>query len=274
MLSLWNLLLVQPLLNSLMGVYHLTGNLGWSIILLTLALRFLLTPLILPSLKISRKVQELAPELAKLKEKYKDNKTAFITAQAELYKQHGANPAAGCLPQIAQLLILIALFNVLNSVLRPNGSVVDHLNPLLYSFLKLPSDFSFSTHFFYLDLLKPDTFSIPGVPFPLPGVFLLLSALVQLISSKMMSPVVTAEKKVASKTPQSSDDAMVEAQQQMLFMFPLMTLIFGLKFPAGLVLYWLVFSGASAVQQYRATGWGGLAPWIRKLKFAKIPDNR
>src|SRR3972149_9808322 len=135
MSQLWQLLLTQPLLNALIGLYRFTGNLGISIITLTIGLRLALTPLILPSLRLNKKIQELAPELAKLKEKYKGDKQGLITAQAQLYKEHGANPASGCLPQIIQLLILIALFSALNSVLRPNGaSVADHLNPVLYSF--------------------------------------------------------------------------------------------------------------------------------------------
>jgi len=168
------------------------------------------------------------------------------------------------------LLVLIALFNALNSVLRPNGaSVADHLNPLLYSFNQLTSDFNFSTRFFYLDLLKPDTFRLSGIPVPLPGLFLLISAAVQLISSKMMLPVISAEKKIADKTKGATDDVMVEAQQQMAFMFPLMTIFIGFQFPSGLVLYWLVFSAVSAVQQYFATGWGGMTPWLRKLNLLK-----
>src|SRR3990170_3665223 len=121
MIELWNLLLFHPLLNALIFLDRLTGNFGWSVILLTVVLRLAMTPLVLPSLRLSKKMQELAPELAKLKEKFKDDKTALMTAQAELYKQHGANPASGCLPQIIQILVLIALFNAFNSVLHNNG---------------------------------------------------------------------------------------------------------------------------------------------------------
>ena len=270
MTVLWNSLLYYPLLNVLIGLYKFTGNFGWSIIILTIGLRLAMTPLVLPSLRISKKLQDLAPDIAKLKEQYKDDKKALMTAQAELYKKHGANPASGCLPQIVQILVLIALFTAFNSVLRPNGDgLVKHLNPILYPFNQLPQDFQFSTRFYSLDLVKPDVFKVPSIPFPLPGFFLLLTAAIQLLSSKMMSPVVTAEQKVAQKTPGESDDAMVAAQQQMLYMFPLMTVVFGFQFPSGLVLYWLVFSIVSMAQQYYATGWGGLAPWLKRLNLLK-----
>lgn len=269
MLELWNLLLYHPLLNALIGLTRITGNFGWSIILLTVGLRLSMTPLILPGLRLSKKMQELAPELSKLKEKHKDDKAGLMTAQAELYKKHGANPASGCLPQVIQILVLIALFNAFNVVLKSNGDIVSSLNSMLYKNNQLPSDYHLQSQFLYLDLAKPDVIKFPSLSFPLPGIFLLITGAIQLLSSKMMAPVISAEEKLAKKTPEDSDDAMVAVQQQMLYMFPLMTIIFGYQFPSGLVLYWLVFSLVSMFQQYYATGWGGLAPWLKKVNLLK-----
>jgi hypothetical protein len=53
-------------------------------------------------------------------------------------------------------------------------------------------------------------------------------------------------------------------------MMPALTVIIGLQFSAGLAIYWFVFSVLQAVQQYKATGWGGLTPWINRLKSATI----
>jgi YidC/Oxa1 family membrane protein insertase len=265
--ELWYQALVYPLLNILIALTKFTGSLGWSIVVLTVGLRLAMTPLVMPSLKAGKKMQELAPELAKLKEKHKGDKQALMTAQAALYKERGLNPAAGCLPQIIQIIVLIALFNAFNSVLAPaNGtSFTDHL----YSFNQLPENFQLSTRFFYMDLTKPDVFNVSGIPFPLPGLFLILSAVVQLLSSKMMVPAAKKQEIVAKATEDSTDDMMAKTQEQMLYMFPLMTLIFGFQFPAGLVVYWLVFAIVSMVQQYFASGWGGLTPWLRRLKMVK-----
>lgn len=270
MAELWNTVLYFPLLNSLIGLARLTGDLGWSIILLTVGLRLAMTPLVLPSLRASKKMQGLSGELAILKSQYKNDKQGLVTAQAELYKKHGLNPASGCLPQIVQILILIALFNAFNSVLKPNGAgLVGHLNPLLYSFNQLPGDFRLSTRFYTLDLTQPDTFKVAGLPVALPGAFLLVAGVIQLFSSKMMLPAVKTEEKAAQKTPEGTDDVMAATQEQMLYLFPLMTILFGLKFPSGLVLYWLVFSLVSLVQQYYASGWGGLTPWLKKVNLVK-----
>lgn len=269
MAELWNTILIQPLTNGLFFLYKFTGDLGLSIILFTILLRLLMTPLVLPSLRMSKKMQELAPELAKLKIQFKDNKQGLVTAQADLYKKNGANPAAGCLPQIVQLVILIALFNSMNLLLSNKSGAVKNLNKVLYSTNQLTSSQHLSTRFLGLNLISPDVIKIPSVPIPLPGIFLLLSAAVQLLSGKMMAPNVVAEKKVAEKTDSGSDDAMVAAQQQMLYLFPLMTIVIGFQFPFGLVLYWLVFSLIQMLQQYIVSGWGGLTPWLKRVNLIK-----
>lgn len=196
-----NEFLIQPLLNSLIFFYRIFGDLGISIIIITLIIRLILAPLTIPSMKAQKKMMELAPEIAKLKEKYKDDKQKLATAQMELYRQNGANPAAGCLPQIIQLIILIGLYQAFTKVFSLQGELVtvENLNNLLYPPIKLSLDSVLNTSFLGLvDLTKPDVIRFPGL-FPLPGLLLLLSAATQLLSSKMMMPVV---KKRNSNCPQ------------------------------------------------------------------------
>ena len=252
MSELWHIFLYQPLVNGLILFYKiLFNNLGLAIIALTAAIRLILIPLTAPSLKAAKKMQELAPQLQKLKERYKNDKQGLSRAQLELYRQHGANPAAGCLPQIVQLLILIALFQAFSEVLKPNGTaVITKLNEVLYPSLRLSSQTIFNLKFLYLDLAKPDIIRLPAFTFPLPGIFLILAALTQFLSSKMMVPQVKAQAAEAKKTPGKEDDMATMMQKQMLYMFPLMTLLIGFSFPSGLVLYWLVFSLFQMAQQY------------------------
>lgn len=270
MSSLWNTIFYFPLINAIVGLYRLTQDLGLSIILLTVGLRLIMTPLVVPSLRLSKKMQELAPELAKLKEQYKDDKQGLMTAQTALYKQHGANPASGCLPQIIQLIVLFALFKVFTSVLSTNGSeFVNSINPMLYSFNQLPADFQLSTDFLGINLSKQNIIPLPGLPFGIPGILVFLAAGIQLVSSVMMMPAVKKEAIIARKTEKSSDDMMAGFQQQSLYLFPLMTLIFGYSMSAGLMLYWMFFSLISIFQQYFILGWGGLAPWLIRFGLLK-----
>lgn len=251
MQQIWFLLLYQPLVNTLIFLYKIFGgNLGLAIIGLTILIRLLIIPLIKPQLLASKKMQELAPQLEKLKQKHKDDKQKLVRAQMELYKKAGINPAAGCLPQIIQFLILIALFQAFSQVLRTDGLVViEKLNQILYPFLKLSPTTDLNFKFLWLDLTKPDLIRIPGLP-SLPGVFLTLSVVVQFLSSKMMMPHIEVARKQAQKTPGSQDDLSAVMQTQMLYIFPLMTLIIGFTFPSGLVLYWLIFSLTTLLQQY------------------------
>ncbi|HHH14149.1 MAG TPA: membrane protein insertase YidC, partial [candidate division WWE3 bacterium] len=168
-----------------------------------------------------------------LKKKYKNNKTLLSKKQMELYKKHGINPASGCLPNIVQILILIALYRVFISILNNDLNV----SFFYFDFLK---NAKLSTEFFIWDLAKPDKFYILPV----------LAALVQFLTSKLMAPAVKASEKIAKKTESSQDDLMVSMQQNMVYMTPVMTLIIGAKLPSGLILYWFVSSLFSFIQTY------------------------
>jgi YidC/Oxa1 family membrane protein insertase len=220
-------------------------------------------------MKATNKMKELAPELEKLKKKYGKDKQAYTKAQMDLYKERGANPAAGCLPQIIQLIVLVALYQAFIQVLRTDGEIISKLNEILYPQLHLPAETIINTKFLYLDLAKPDVFPVAGLPFPLPGFFLLAAALTQLISSKMMTPALTTAQKGAAETPGKADDMATSMQTQMTYLFPLLTILIGYSFPSGLVLYWFIFSLIMVVQQYFIGGWGGVEPWLKKLKIKR-----
>jgi len=253
---MWNTLFYQPLVNALIFFYQFLGqNLGLAIIGMTLFIRGALTPLTLPSLKSAQKLKELQPELEKIKKKHGKNRQAFAQEQLKFYQKHGVNPAAGCLPQIVQIIVLIALFQAFNQVLAPNGDIIANLNNVLYEPLKLAKDFSLNTKFLYLNLSQPDVFNISGFKLgPLninkfPGIFLILAAVSQFVSSKMMMPATKAAEAKAEKTKEQADDMAAAMQQQMLYFMPVMTLFIGLRFPSGLVLYWLTFSIFMLIQQ-------------------------
>lgn len=266
---MWHSLLYQPIINALVFLNQLFGNFGLAIIVLTIIIRLLLIPLTLPSMRAATKMKELAPELEKLKKKHAGNKQKLAQAQMELYRRHGVNPAAGCLPQIIQIVVLIALYQAFAQVLKTNGETIAKLNEVLYSSLRLPLEAVINTKFLWLDLNKPDLFQLSGMSFSLPGIFLLAAALVQVLSSKMMQPSVELSQKQAKKTVAKEDDIATAMQSQMLYLFPLMTILIGYSFPSGLVLYWLIFSISTAVQQYFISGWGGLEPWLKKVKIKK-----
>lgn len=229
-LFVWENLLIHSLVETLKFLTHISfNNLGLGIIALTALIRLILTPFTIPSIKAAQKQKELSGELKEIKEKYKDDKKKQAEAQMELFKKNGINPAAGCLPQIVQIIVLIALYQVFIKVLGFNGkaSVV-------------PAEFSFiNTHFLYLDLLKRDPFIL------IPG----LAGASQFLMTKMMLPMVKKEEKLAKQTADKSDDFMYNMQEQMLYLGPVMTVVISWNLPSGLVLYWLATTVFSIIQQ-------------------------
>lgn len=231
---------------------------GLAIIALTAFLRLLLVPLTIPSLRAMKKQQELQPQLEKLKEKHGGNKEKMAKAQMELYRQHGINPAAGCLPQILQIVVLIALYQAFMRILNSDGQAIVELNKILYSdFLRIDPGRQINTAFGPWHLTQPDPFFILPI----------LAGASQFVLSKMMMPAAQRGQKEAKKTPEKSDDLLYTMQSQGLYLMPLMTVFIGWRLPSGLVLYWLVTTVFSLAQQYFLVGIGGLSSWRNLLKL-------
>jgi YidC/Oxa1 family membrane protein insertase len=267
---MFTIILIQPLANGLIIFYRLLGqNLGLAIIGFSFFLRLILNPLTKPYMESMKKMKDFAPHLEKLKKKYKGDKVKLAQAQSDLYKQNGVNPASGCLPYLLQIVILIAFFNVFTRTLSGGVDTTDRFNQLLYQPLKFQQQENINTKFLYLDVTKPDVFRVSGLPFPIPGPIIFLAAVIQFVSSKIMAPVTQEVSKRAKKTPQSADDIQSAMQQSMIYTFPLLTLFFGISFPSGLAIYWLLFSLWQLVQQYNTYGWGGVKPWLLKLHLLK-----
>jgi YidC/Oxa1 family membrane protein insertase len=260
-MSLWNILLKQPLANLLFFFYQALGNnFGLAIIATAVAVGLAMIPLMLPSLKSAQKMQEIKPQLDKLAKKYQNDKQVLATKQLELYQQYKINPTSGFLPMILRLMVVIALYGVLRLVIEQNGSLLE-INQLLYSFIKLPSETQLNTRFLYLDVLSPDTLALPqqiNLGFlkisSLPGVFLLGSAVLQYLQSNILRQSRGQQPKAKEKSPKNSqkttEQEMAETmQKQMTLMMPVMTILIGYKLASGLVLSWFTFSLIAVLQQ-------------------------
>lgn len=227
----------------LLEIYKITDNLGVAILLFTLVVRFALVPLTLGAMKSQKKIQELKPELDKLKKSHKGDKAKLQQAQMELYKKYNINPLAGCLPYLVQIGLLFILYQVLLSFLGQteiNGVPLD-------------------TQFLWLDLKQPDQFHILPV----------LAGLTQFVLSLMISPgaeqsdiVPNTSKDIAVQKANDQEEDMAQMaatmQKQMLFFMPLMTAFIAWRFQSGLALYWVATTLFSIGQQYVISGPGGL----------------
>lgn len=255
--NLWNQFLIWPIVNLLVAFYklfeffHIPGPLGFAIILMTIAIRILLYPLMHVQLKSAKKMSDLKPHLDALNVKHKDDKKALQQAQLDLYKQHGVNPAAGCLPLIIQFPVLIALYNVFSQVFT-NGNLdklVTDINQILYApALKLTA---LDLSFFGTNLgVKPSEFQTQGLW--LLSIPIITGAL-QWYQTKLMMPIAkpTESKALAVAGEKQPQDTAMEMQKQMALITPIMFGYFAYQFPLGLALYWNVFGLFGIMQQLR-----------------------
>ena len=231
MLAFFHAIIYQPLYNILIFLYNIVPgkDFGISIILLTLLLRTVLIPLYKKQIESQTKMQELQPKIKALQEKTKNDKEQQTKQLMELYKEHKTNPFSGCLPLIVQMIFLIAIYRVLISI-SSNGLKIDASQ--LYSFVADPG--TINQFFIHLvDLTKPSI------------VIAVLAAIAQYFQTKMLMKNQTQ--------PQSTTDGKPDIAQmmskQMIYLGPLMTLFIGIKFPAGLSLYWLAGTLFMLVQQ-------------------------
>jgi YidC/Oxa1 family membrane protein insertase len=273
--STFHTLLIVPIINLLVILYHginfihIPFPLGFSIIVLTIIIRLILYPLTSSQIKASKKMMELNPLLSKLKEKHKNDAKTLQTETMKLYKEHGVNPAAGCLPILVQLPVIWGLYSVLQLIVKTGPGTLKQINDTLYvSSLRLAQlwDSSFfglslgqnPQHFF--NLSQANSWPILLVPI-LTGVF-------QLVQSKMMLtavPLATDKKIAEAKNDKSKDDFSSAMQTQMTYLMPVMIGFFSFTFPIGLSLYWNTFTIFGIIQQYKVSGLGGLKPWLDKV---------
>ena len=268
--TIFNTFFLSPIVNllvlilQLFNFLHIPGALGIGVILLTVIIRLLVWPFMAAQMKSAKKMNDLKPHLDRLKQVHGKDQKAYATAQMSLFKEHGYNPAAGCVPSLIQLPIIIALYQAISSLFTP-AEGLSHVNNLLYPFVphlnKMPD-----IHFMGLLLsAKPSEFGKYGIVLLLVPI---ITAGLQFIQSKMMStaPVKnypTDSSKEVKEKEKTGDTASI-MQGQMLYMMPLMIGFFSWQFPIGLALYWNTFTIFGIIQQYKISGLGGLSQWLKK----------
>lgn len=252
--QLIQLILANPIYETLKFLTLTSGNFGLGIILLTLLIRGLLVPLSLPMMRSQKKMRDLKPEIDKLTKKHAGDKEKLRAAQMELYKTHNINVLAGCLPQILQLIVLIVLYNVLRTFVgRMTGQ-----------------GYAVNTMFLGLDLAKPDPTHIIPVIAAVSQLFLSLMILPGKEQHDLIPSDVKSKKLKDLDKKETGNQEMAETmQKQMVFMMPLMTGWLALSFPAGLGVYWVATTIFTIAQQWSVSGPGGLLDAVKTVR-AKI----
>lgn len=253
--SFFDQILVFPIINILVVIYegllflHIPYSLGFSIILLTVLLRFILYPITVSQLKASQKMQAMAPHLSRIKDKHKGNTQVIQQETMRLYKEHGINPMAGCLPLLIQLPVFFAIYSVFTKIISlAQDKVVLEINKIVYfDGFKLTSPWD--PTFFGLSLGKNPAQIIESVPFIL--LVPIITGFLQYVQSKMLIPKKDEKDLQLQKEKKKEEDFSSVFQKQSLYMFPVMIGFFSYTFPIGLSLYWNVFTLFGILQQYQ-----------------------
>lgn len=136
----WNKFIVWPLVSAIVYFKDLLGTYGLGIIAVTIIIRLALLPLMVKQTRSSKRMQELQPELAKLKEKYKSKDAVtqqkYQKEMMAMFSERGVNPMAGCLPVLVQMPVLIGFYHAIS---RMNNTPTIDLGSFLIFPLAEPS---------------------------------------------------------------------------------------------------------------------------------------
>ena len=222
----WFFFLTKPIFALLHYLNIVIGNMGWSILALTVILKIIVLPLAYKSYVSMAKMKELQPEMEKLKEKSGDDKQAMQQGMMKLYKDNKVNPAAGCLPILLQIPIFFSLYKVIFVTIELRhapwfGWIRD---------LSAPDPSSFINLFGLLPFAGPEPGSILALLFI--GILPILLGVSMWLQQKL------------NPAPTDPTQQMIFAWMPWVFMFMLGS------FASGLVLYWIANNIITFIQQY------------------------
>lgn len=231
--------IIYPFANLLLLLYQYLGNQTvLAIAALTVLIRLLILPLTLSQQRSAQKMQELQPEIEKLREKYGDDQEKLAQEQMKLWRKAGVNPAGGCLPLIIQLPIMIALYRAIIfcvpstpiQLFQFSGHIfIDEWLPSLSGLVPLQSTF------LGMDLGQPPS-PVQWWSYALPILVFATSWLQQRLL-----------------TPPSAGDGQSQAEamnQQMQVMMPLMFGFISLQYATGLSIYFIISNLFGMAQYY------------------------
>jgi YidC/Oxa1 family membrane protein insertase len=234
----------QPLIDvfeSVLKFFHDSGGIswGWSIVLLTVAVRAVLIPLTFRQIKSMVRMQGLAPQMKEIQKKYKQDKPRQQEEMMKFYKENNVNPLGSCLPMVLQLPVFISLYymlrkNLLNDICPAVQTKFQHAYAASHhiSFAAASGQTKAcgstpASHFLFIHDL---TAKATGIEL---GVLIVLYVGSQLGSSLLMSAA-----------------SMDQTQRRIMMFMPLIFVLFVIRFPAGLLLYWITTNLWTVAQQY------------------------
>ncbi|MCX6002580.1 MAG: YidC/Oxa1 family membrane protein insertase [Chloroflexi bacterium] len=235
MVEIWNIAILDPILNGLIALSQVCyNNFGLAIIVLTIVVRIVLMPLTFKQTQSTKAMQAMQPKLQELQKKYARNQQKMQQEMMRLYKEAGINPLGCMWPMLIQMPIWIALYQSIMQALAATPENLLMLSQHLYSWDIVGQAIPLNEEFLGLKLSQPDPTLILAI----------LVGLSMWVQQKMV-------------TAPSTDPKQAQMASMTTMMMPMMFAFFTLSFPSGLALYWVVSNIIGIVIQYFVGGgWG------------------
>jgi YidC/Oxa1 family membrane protein insertase len=261
---MWDTLILNPMTNLLLLLYQvLFNNFAVAVAVFTLITRLITLPFTLKQQRSAKAMQELQPELEKIKKKYANDKEKLAQEQMQLYKKFNMNPLGGCLPLLLTFPIMIGLYQAIIAALASTPLQLLELSQRLYTFLPgLIQLIPLNNQWLGINLGQPPGGAQPVYAYAL----ILLVVATGYWQQKIMTP---------KSAPSQSTNQMAGMSQSMMYTMPIMFGFFALSFAAGLSIYFII-SNLIGVLQYWALdklGMMGTSPNAGAPKASEVASS-
>ena len=219
-----------------------------SIIGLTIVVRLLIMPLFVKQIRASRGMQLLQPEMQALQAKYKgkkdpESRQRMNEEMMALYRKHGTNPMASCLPILVQMPIFFALFRVLASLgaVATGGYGRPSIGPLTMELAKqVQASSVFGASLSSSFLHSGDNTQVKIVTV----------AMIVIMSVTQWYTMAQLSMKNMSAESLNSDNPMIRSQRMMMYVMPVIFAVSGVNFQIGVLVYWVISNLWTMGQQF------------------------
>jgi YidC/Oxa1 family membrane protein insertase len=246
---MWDTLITDPMVNTLLWIYSIVGNFGIAIIIFTILIRLITHPLTVKQLRSTAAMQEMqkSKKWQDLQKKYKDDKQKLQQEQMKLYQEMGVNPFSSCLPMFIQFPIMIGLYQGIMRLLAVSPVQLLDLSRHIYPFIDASALIPINNRFLWMDLSQPERLPIFGIGIPILAIVVVITTYIQ---SKLITP------------PPTDGGQGAQMAATMNLTMPIFMGYIAYLYASGLALYFVV-GNLIGIAQYALMGkanWSNLIP--------------
>ena len=248
--QLYNTVVFRPLLNLLQLLYDLTGDIGWAIVIMAVAVNLVMWPLFIKTYLNSQKLRYLQPQLKAIQEKYKDNREQLLQEQIKFNRRHGISNGSLLLTLILQILIASGLYVLTRQV--SEGIAIEGLYEPVFE--RTTAEFNREAFgFLNIGLSGSDIIFLPVLVSFLSFCYGYYTNKLAPKLPQLPKPKKAKKKKDEPESPLDPEAMQKAMQVQLMFVLPVILFVLNYGFTIGINLYLLVVNVLSLLRQIFVT---------------------